>query len=189
VDFDGVDIVIYGPGRTSLSLAARSWLEDGRLVGMEVNPDIPASVATSIRATVSPEAETAAREGFDSFHAQIDDEYTEGSLSSTIIARPDEFNVHDFRASLGGVQYRVIAIEDPFPLVIPIVVGVCALAAGAGHHIKIKGLRKLARQCIDEGGTATIVDASGATVTWDGRVKIDLKGYSSFSCVRPQRNQ
>lgn len=104
MDIDGVDIVVYGPGRTSLSLTARSWLEDGRLVGMAVNPDFPAPIATSIGVALSPEAERAALAGFDSFHVQIDDEEQEGSLSSTVIALPDEFNVHNFRATSGALN-------------------------------------------------------------------------------------
>jgi hypothetical protein len=157
MDTDGVEIVIHGPDRTSLALMARPWLEDGRLVGMEVNPDFPAPVATSIRVTVSPEVEGAALEGFDRFGALIDDKEQEGSLSSTITALPDEFNVHNFRATLGGAQYRVFAIEDPFPLlVIPVVVGICD---------------------------------SGASVTFDGSVKVNFKSKPSFICVMPQENQ
>lgn len=191
MDIDGVDIVIYGPGRTSLSLMARSWLEDGRLVGMAVNPDFPAPVATSIGVALSPEAERAALAGFDSFHAQIDDEEQEGSLSSTVIALPDEFNVHDFRATLGSAQYRVIAIEDPFPLLlIPVVVGICAIAAGVQHRRTMNTFRDLARDCMNRGGTPTIVDASGASVTFDGRTKVDFSGKPpSFTCVMPQANQ
>jgi hypothetical protein len=191
MDIDGVDIVIYGSGRTSLSLLARSWLEDGRLVGIAVDPDFPTPVAASIRVAVSPEAEGAALAGFDSFHAQIDDEEHEGSLSSTIIALPDEFNVHNFRATLGGAQYRVIAIEDPFPLLlIPVVVGICAIAASRQHKATMNTFRDLARDCMNQGGTPTIVAASGASVTFDGRMKIDFSGKPpSFICVMPQANQ
>lgn len=191
MDIDGVDIVIYGPGRTSLSLLARSWLEDGGLVGMAVNPDFPAPVVTSIRVAVSPEAEGAALTGFDSFHAQINDEEQEGSLSSTIIALADEFNAHHLRATLGNARYRVIAIEDPFPLLlIPVVIGICAIAAGVQHRHTMNTFRDLARDCMNLGGTPTIVDASGASVVFDGRVKVDFSGKPpSFTCVMPPPNQ
>jgi hypothetical protein len=170
---------------------ARSWLEDGRLAGMAVNPDFPTPVATSIRVEVSPEAERVALAGFGSFLAQIDEEEQEGSLSSTISAPLDEFNVHDFRATLGNAQYRVIAIEDPFPLLlIPVVVGICAIAASVQHRQTLNTFRDLVRDCINQGGTPTIVDASGASVTFDGRVKIEFSGKPpSFTCVMPQTNK
>lgn len=190
MDIDGVDIVIHGPDRTSLSLMARSWLEDGRLVGMEVNPDFPAPVAVSIRVAVSPEVEEATLAGFDGFHALIDDKEQEGSLSSTIVALPDEFNVHNFRATLGGAQYRAFAIEDPFPLLlIPVVVGICAVASAVQHHNTMNDFRDLARDCMNRGGSPTIIDDSGASVTFDGRVKVNFKGKPSFVCVMPQTNQ
>jgi hypothetical protein len=190
MSIDGVDLVITGPGRASLSLLARSWLEDGRLVGVAANPDFPAPVATSIRVAVSPEAEQAALAGFDSFHAQIDDEGREGSLSFSTIALPDEFNVYDFRAILGSAQYRVIAIEDPFPLLlIPVVVGICAITASISHQKTMNNFAGLARDCINQGGTPTIVDDSGASVTFDKGVKVDFRSNPSFRCVMPQPNQ
>lgn len=190
MDVDGVDIVIHGPGRTSLSLLARSWLVDGRLVGMALDPDFPAPVATSIRVAVSPEVEGPALAGFDSFHAQIDDEEQEGSLYSTVTALPDEYNVHDFRATLGSAQYRVIAIEDPFPLLlIPVVAGICAIASIAQHKATINSFRDMARECMNRGGSPTIVYDSGASVTFGVGVKVDFSGNPSFTCVMPQTNR
>src|SRR6266700_7230843 len=132
MDSDGVDIVIYGPGRTSLSLLARSWLEGGgRLVGMAVDPDFSTPVVTSIRVDYSPDVGAAALAGFNSFHAEIDGQDREGSLSSEIISAPNGFRVHNFRATLGNARYRAVVIEDPFPLLlIPVVVGIGAIAAG-----------------------------------------------------------
>jgi hypothetical protein len=189
MDIDGVDIVIHGPGRTSLSLLARTWLEDSRFVGMGVNPDFPVPVAESIRVVISPAAVRAALEGINSFHAQIDDEEQEGSLSSMSVTPLDEFSVHDYRATLGGAGYRVIAVEDPFPLLlIPVVVGICAVAAGIRNQATMNQFRDLARDCMNQGGTPTIVNDSGASVTFDGRMKVNLSGKLSFTCVIPQAN-
>ena len=126
------------------------------------------------------------------FHAQIDGEDQEGSLSSTIIALPNELNVHDFRATLGNAQYRVVAIEDPFPLLlIPVVVGICAMAANARqqHKVKMNNFRDLALDCMNKGGTPTIIDKSGSSMTFDGRVNVKFGTDSSFTCVMPQKNQ
>jgi hypothetical protein len=191
MDSDGVDLVVYGPGRTSLSLLARSWLEGGgRLVGMAVDPDFSTPVATSIHVEYSPEVEAAALAGFDSFHARIDDEDREGYLSPDSSFSLSEFRVDNFRATLGNTPYRVIVIEDPFPLlVIPVVVGIVAIAGGIRHRETMNRFRDLARDCMNQGGTPTIVDGSGASLTWDGRVKVELRGDSSFTCVMPQKNQ
>jgi hypothetical protein len=187
MDIDGVDLVIQGSDRTSVSLLTRSWLEDGRLIGTQVHPDFPGPVATSIRVAVSQEAGDAAIAGFDSFHAQIDEEDHEGTLSSTSVALADGFSVHDYRATLGGAQYRVFAIDDPFPLLlIPVVVGVCAAAAAVRHLVAMNQFRELARDCMSRGGTPTIVDDSGASVAFDGRVKVSFSGRVSFTCVMPQ---
>jgi hypothetical protein len=157
---------------------------------MAVDPDFSTPVATSIRVDYSPEVEAAALAGFDLFHAQIDDEDQEGSLSSEIIASPNEFKVHNFRATLGNAPYRAIVIEDPFPLLlIPVVAGIGAIAAGMRHRGTMNRFRDLARDCMNRGGTPTIVDNSGASLTWDGRVKVELRGDASFTCVMPQANQ
>jgi hypothetical protein len=157
---------------------------------MAVDPEFPAPVATSIRVAVSPEVVEAALAGFDSFYVQIDGVEQEGSLNSTSITLPDEYNVHDFRATLGGAQFRAIAVEDPFPLLlIPVVVGICATAAWAQHRTTMNLFRDLARDCINQGGTPTIVDDSGASIEFDRRIKINFRVNPSFTCIRSQTNQ
>lgn len=191
MDNDGVDVIIYGPGRRSLSLLARSWLEGGgQFVGTAVDPDFSTAVTTSIQVDYSPDVQAAALEGFGLFHAQIDSEDQQGSLSSEIIASSNEFRVHNILATLGNAPYHAVVIEDPFPLLlIPVVVGICAISAGVQHRGTMNLFRDLARDCMNRGGTPTIVDNSGASLTWDGRVKIDLRGHPSFTCVEPTPNQ
>jgi len=187
MDIDGVDIVIHGADSASLSLSARPWLEDDRFVGTVVHSHSLAPVAASIRVEVSPDAEQAALAGFDSFYARIDGEEQYGSLDSRArIDIGDGYGVQDIRAVVGDTQYRAIAIEDPFPLLlIPVVVGICAIAATIRHVVTAGQYGDLARDCINKGGTPTIIDGSGASVTFDGKVKVDFRSKYTFSCAMP----
>lgn len=190
MNFDGVDLVVHGPGRTSLTLTTRPWLEGGSLVGTEVNPDLVDPVSMAIRLRATPEAEQAARAGFSSFHTQIEDVHMEGVLSSRTLALNDGLTLHDFRADLGGNPYRVILMEDPFPLLlIPVVVGICALAASVRHRDTMHRFTDLARECMSRGGSAKIFDESGASVAFDSSVKVSFTGKRSFVCVMPHENQ
>ena len=155
-----------------------------------LDPEITSPVVVPITIKTTRQARTIAQDGFSLFEAQINDSNREGSFVSEPHSLPGDVVIHDFHASLGNDQFRVVAIEDPFPLLlIPVMAGVCIAAGILERRHTMDDFRQLARECMDRGGSPMITDHTGVSVTFDSHVKVDVKSNPSFTCVMPPRNQ